>query len=144
MQVGERFGSYEVGELIGSGGFADVFLCYHRGLQTKVAVKVLHTHLSRDDAVRERFLQEAQLQWRADSDRVIQVTHVDQLPDGRPYLVMRYADLGTLHDLIRERVANHGTLFSLKETVSPGGIRRPSNLEAARPMLCTRPTEEPR
>ncbi len=120
MRVGETFGSYEVGELIGSGGFADVFLCYHQGLQTKVAVKVLHPHLSRDDAIRERFLQEAQIQWRADSDRVIQVTHVDQLTDGRPYLVMRYADLGTLHDLIRDRVATHGTLFSLKETVGIG------------------------
>lgn len=113
------FGRYETDRLIGSGSFADVFLCYHPGLETKVAIKVLHAHLARDNVVRERFLQEAQVLWRADSDRVIQVTHVDQLPDGRPYLVMRYADRGTLDDVIQQRIGA-GRPFSLKESVGLG------------------------
>ncbi len=83
------FGAYQVDRLLGSGGFADVFLCYHPGLETRVAVKVLHPHLARMPDICERFLHEAQVLWRADSDRVIQVTHVDQLPDAAP--VLRHA-----------------------------------------------------
>lgn len=113
------FGQYQTDRLIGSGSFADVYLCYHPGLETRVAIKVLHPHMARDDVIRERFLLEAQVLWRADSDRVIQVTHVDQLPDGRPYLVMRYADRGTLDNIIQDRLAG-GRVFSLAESVGLG------------------------
>ncbi|MFN3217348.1 MAG: protein kinase domain-containing protein [Acidimicrobiales bacterium] len=111
------FGAYQVDRLLGSGGFADVFLCYHPGLETRVAVKVLHPHLARMPDICERFLHEAQVLWRADSDRVIQVTHVDQLPDARPYFVMRHADRGPLDAVLAERRERTGAPPSLRETV---------------------------
>jgi serine/threonine protein kinase len=116
----ERFGIYEVNQLVGTGGFADVYLCDHAGLDTHVAVKVLHPHLARDPEICDRFLQEAQVLWRADSDRVIQVTHVDQLADGRPYFVMRYADRGSLQSFIEAQASEVGALFTLQQVVGLG------------------------
>ncbi|MEE9417744.1 MAG: serine/threonine-protein kinase [Acidimicrobiales bacterium] len=118
MAVGspERFGTYEVEELLGSGSFADVYLCFHPALKTRVAVKVLHSHLARQADLCDRFVQEAQVLWRAETDRVIAVTHVDELADGRPYFVMRWADRGTLEQLQIGR-NEAGQRFTLRETI---------------------------
>lgn len=112
----ERFGAYQVEDLLGSGSFADVYLCFHPALKTRVAVKVLHSHLARQAELCDRFVREAQVLWRAETDRVIGVTHVDELDDGRPYFVMRWADRGTLEQLQIGR-NDAGQRFTLRETI---------------------------
>jgi hypothetical protein len=52
--------------------------------------------------IRERFLSEARLLRRAGSSRVVQVYDIGELPDGRPYFVMEYADGGTLADRLTD------------------------------------------
>lgn len=94
----ERFGRYRVVRRIGSGAFASVWLARDEVLDGEVAVKVLADNWAGRVDVRERFLEEARMLRRADSDRVVRVHDIGELEDGRPYFVMTYADSGTVAD----------------------------------------------
>ncbi|WP_052357923.1 serine/threonine-protein kinase [Actinomadura welshii] len=89
-------GRYRIDRLLGSGGFASVWLGHDPELDSPVAIKILAEHWTLRTDVRDRFVQEARLLRRADSHRLVQVFDIGELPDGRPYFVMTYADRGTL------------------------------------------------
>ena len=93
-----RIGSYRIERLLGIGSFATVWLGYDASLGAHVAIKVLAENWSHDLRVRERFLDEARLLWRLDDDRIVSVYALGELPDGRPYSVMAWADGGSLRD----------------------------------------------
>ncbi|MDT0433761.1 serine/threonine-protein kinase [Streptomyces sp. NPDC005840] len=95
----ERIGRYRLGRRLGSGAFGTVWLAHDDDLDAPVAVKVLADNWSHRLDVRERFLTEARMLRKAGSDRVVQVYDIGELPDGRPYFVMEYADGGTLAEL---------------------------------------------
>jgi serine/threonine protein kinase len=80
-----------------------VWLAHDEVLESKVAVKVLAGGLIDDLDVRNRFLEEARILRRADSERLVRVHDIGELDDERPYFVMSYADLGTLSDRMRNR-----------------------------------------
>ncbi len=92
----ERIGRYAVSGRVGSGGFATVLRAIDEVLQSVVAIKVLAANWAREADMRDRFIVEARLLRRADSDRVVRVHDIGDLPDGRPYFVMTFADRGTL------------------------------------------------
>jgi len=94
----ELIGRYSVKRLLGSGAFASVWLAHDDLLDVPVAVKVLADNWSVHTDVRARFLTEAKLLRQADSDRVLRVLDIGELPDGRPYFVTSYADGGSLAD----------------------------------------------
>ncbi|WP_369264451.1 serine/threonine-protein kinase [Streptomyces sp. R35] len=94
----ERIGRYRLDRRLGAGGFGVVWLAHDDVLEAAVAVKVLSENWIDHLDIRERFLSEARLLRRADSSRVVQVYDIGELPDGRPYFVMEYADGGTLAD----------------------------------------------
>ena len=93
-----RIGSYRIERLLGTGSFATVWLGYDVSLDAHVAIKVLAENWSHDLRIRERFLDEARLLWRLDDDRIVSVYALGELPDGRPYSVMAWADGGSLRD----------------------------------------------
>ncbi|MFJ7966235.1 serine/threonine-protein kinase [Streptomyces sp. NPDC096324] len=96
----ERIGRYRLERRLGAGGFGVVWLAHDDVLDAAVAVKVLTENWVDRLDIRERFLSEARLLRKADSNRVVQVYDIGELPDGRPYFVMEYADGGTLADRI--------------------------------------------
>lgn len=96
----ERIGRYRLDRRLGAGGFGVVWLARDEVLEAVVAVKVLSENWVDHLDVRERFLSEARLLRKADSNRVVQVYDIGELPDGRPYFVMEYADGGTLADRV--------------------------------------------
>jgi len=93
-----RIGRYAVRRRIGSGGFATVWLAYDEQLDSPVAVKVLAENWTEDHHVRQRFLEEGRFLRKVESPHVVSVYDAGELDDGRPYLVMSYADQGTLAD----------------------------------------------
>lgn len=97
-----RIGKYLARRALGAGSFATVWLAYDELLDAEVAVKVLAENWSQHPDVRRRFIDEAKLLRRIDHERIVRVHDVDELPDGRPYIVMTWADRGTLHDRVRE------------------------------------------
>jgi eukaryotic-like serine/threonine-protein kinase len=93
-----RIGRYAVRRRIGSGGFATVWLGYDDQLDSPVAVKVLADNWAGDHHVKQRFVDEGRFLRRVESPHVVPVYDAGELDDGRPYLVMAYADQGTLAD----------------------------------------------
>jgi serine/threonine protein kinase len=68
-------------------------------LQSDVAVKALADNWAQRIDIRDRFLQEARILRRADSDYVVRVYDVGEV-EGTPYFVMSYADKGTVAHLL--------------------------------------------
>jgi hypothetical protein len=97
-------GRYRIDRLLGSGGFAAVWLGHDEDLDSPVAIKILADHWTLRADVRERFVQEARLLRQVDSHRLVQVYDIGELDGGRPYFVMTYADRGTME----ERLASGG------------------------------------
>lgn len=102
MPVPELFGRYRAVRRLGVGAFATVWLARDEQLDGSVAVKVLADNWASRGDVRERFLEEARMLRRADSDRVVRVHDIGELEDGRPYFVMTYADRGILADRLTD------------------------------------------
>ncbi|GLL05694.1 hypothetical protein GCM10017581_074410 [Dactylosporangium matsuzakiense] len=94
----EKIGRYRILQRVGSGAFATVWLGADDTLDALVAIKVLADNWAHHPDIRARFLQEARMMRRADSPRIVRMLDIDELPDGRPYLVMAYAAGGTLAD----------------------------------------------
>src|SRR5579884_620958 len=91
--IGLQLGNYRLQSLLGTGGFADVYLGEHLHLGTLAAIKVLHTRLTGEDA--KSFVQEARLIARLSHPHIIRVFDFD-VEDKTPFLVMDYAPGGTL------------------------------------------------
>ena len=94
----ERLGRLRRVDRIGAGGFATVWLYYDDDLDSRVAVKALADNWAQRADVRERFLDEARMLRRADSEHVVRVYDIGEV-DQTPYFVMSYADLGSLATL---------------------------------------------
>jgi len=98
VSLPNRIGRYAVRRRIGSGGFATVWLGYDDHLDSPVAIKVLADNWSDDHHVKQRFVDEGRFLRKVESPHVVPVYDAGELDDGRPYLVMAYADQGTLAD----------------------------------------------
>ncbi|KAE8764532.1 serine/threonine-protein kinase [Georgenia thermotolerans] len=93
--------SYE--RLLGSGGFADVYLYTQLMPRRPVAVKVLTAEALREQTP-EQLLAEADLMARLSSHpSIVGVHDAGRARDGRPYLVMQYCPLPSLAERVKAR-----------------------------------------
>ena len=100
---------YEIGELLGRGGMADVYKAQDIRLGRTVAIKLLRADVARDSQLQARFRREAQAVAGLNHPAIVAVydtgEHVlgDHPGDGAhvPYIVMEYVHGKTLRDLIR-------------------------------------------
>ncbi len=99
--VGDRF---LIQERMGHGGSGTLYRAEHVTLRRKVAVKVLHDELSRDDLAIERFRREATTVSEIDNEHIVEIHDFGRTSDGRLYLAMELLDGETLDEkLDREK-----------------------------------------
>ncbi|MEU4193120.1 serine/threonine-protein kinase [Kribbella sp. NPDC026611] len=101
MDQPPRIGRYSLVRRVGAGGFATVWLARDEQLDAEVAVKILSDNWVEDEDVRRRFLAEGRFLRKVDSLYVVGVHDIGEADDGRPYMVLTYADGGTLADKIK-------------------------------------------
>ncbi|GAB6984431.1 Stk1 family PASTA domain-containing Ser/Thr kinase [Nocardioides pyridinolyticus] len=101
-------GRYELGELLGRGGMAEVRKGTDSRLGRIVAVKRLRTDLASDATFQARFRREAQSAASLNHPAIVAVYDTGEEPatDGsgisQPYIVMEYVAGRTLRDILRE------------------------------------------
>src|SRR5262249_4152437 len=91
--LGERF---LVQERLGNGKSGTIYRAEHVTLRRKVAIKVLHHELSRDDLAIERFRREATSVAEIDNEHIVEIHDFGRTPDGRLYLAMELLEGETL------------------------------------------------
>jgi eukaryotic-like serine/threonine-protein kinase len=120
VSMPETLGRLQRVRRIGAGGFASVWLYRDEQLDSYVAVKALADNWAQQLDIRDRFLEEARVLRRADSDHVVAVYDIGESADGTPYFVMTYADQGTVADLLREGSLDIATTVDLIEQACRG------------------------
>ncbi len=98
-------GRYSIVRRLGGGGMGVVYQALDTLLGRDVAVKVLRSHLSEDDAFRRRFAREGRSAASLSHPNIVQMYDVGETPEGVPYIVMEYVEGETLEHRIRERGA---------------------------------------
>lgn len=97
---------YELKELIGQGGMADVYLAYDDILKREVAVKILRSSLTGDPIYITRFHREARAAASLCHRNIVEIYDVGE-EDDLYYIVMEYVRGQTLKELINKRGALH-------------------------------------
>ena len=95
--LGDR---YKLGEMIGTGGMADVYIAQDTRLARKVAVKILRSDLARDPSFVSRFRKEALAAAGLNHPGIVAVYDSGEEP--APYIVMELVSGHTLRELIHK------------------------------------------
>ncbi len=131
-------GRYKLGEMIGTGGMADVYVAEDTRLARQVAVKVLRSDLARDPSFVARFRKEAFAAAGLNHPGIVAVYDSGEEP--APYIVMELISGHTLRELIHkgERVPlkraleiGEGILAALEYSHHSGIVHRdikPANI----------------
>jgi eukaryotic-like serine/threonine-protein kinase len=94
-------GKYKVLERLGSGGMGTVFLCEHKFMRRRVAVKVLPTAKAADEASLARFYREARAVAAVDHPNIVHAYDIDQ-DEKLHFLVMEYVDGASLQEIVKK------------------------------------------
>ena len=104
-------GRYQLTRVVGSGGMGTVWLAEHTALKTPLAIKLIDSALLNRADLRARFVREAQIAARIQSEHVVKVFDHGITEANQPYIAIEWL-AGTN---VRERILKQGRL-SLVET----------------------------
>ena len=105
----DRVQNYEVITPLGAGGMAELFLARRRGVggfSRLVTLKLVHKHLVEDEAMVERFLEEARISAHIAHPNVVHVEEVGRFGDNY-FIAMEYVHGVSLSELL-QRVLERG------------------------------------
>lgn len=97
-----RVGGVSLGRLLGTGVHSTVWLGHGAPLARPVAVKILADKWAGNPAIRRDFAAAAHWSRHLVGDGLIGVLAAGALEDGRPYVIVEWADLGSLADRLRQ------------------------------------------
>src|SRR5258705_8479678 len=99
--AGKALGEYDLGEMLGQGGMATVYLAHQKSIGRTVAIKVMPSYFMGEPNFLQRFEREVKTIAGLQHPRVLPVYDYGQV-DGRPYIVMAYMPGATLSELIKK------------------------------------------
>ena len=140
--IGSTIGSYRITGLLGEGGMGAVYRATDN-IEREVAIKALHSNLTRDESRLARFRSEAVALGRLHHPNIASLFHLHE-QNGDYFMVMEFVEGQTLEDIVRAHgalspqmalaVFNDG-LKGFEHAHSKGVIHRdikPSNLMVSR------------
>jgi serine/threonine protein kinase len=99
LTAGTIVAGYRVKDLLGEGGMAAVYEAHQVSLNRVVALKILSRRMGEDDAFRERFRRECEIQARLDHPNIVPVYEAGESDYGL-WLAMRLVRGPTLRELL--------------------------------------------
>ena len=93
---------YELQELIGGGGMADVYKAQDKLLDRAVAVKILHQQYANDGEFVDKFRQEALAAAKLAHPNIVNIYDVGE-EAGSQYIIMEYVSGPTLKEVIQQK-----------------------------------------
>ena len=110
MNVGERIGDYEIVEVLGSGGMGEVFKVRNTLSGRIEAMKVLHSNLTNDKELAERFQREIRVQAALDHPHIARLNTAQLLPNAQGtsqlIMAMEYVDGESLAQMLQRGPLN--------------------------------------
>src|SRR3712207_435554 len=91
---------YSLGDLLGIGGTAEVYLAHDEVLDRDVALKILRSQHAENDEFVKLFRREARSAAALNHPNVVPVYYWGRSEDGKYYMTMEYVSGGTLKDRI--------------------------------------------
>ena len=90
---------YKIIKKLASGGMGDVYLAVHSVLESKVAIKSLHSDLVKDENFRKRFRKEGRTQSRLSHPNIVKLIDFQERKNGL-FLIMEFIEGKQLNDYI--------------------------------------------
>jgi len=120
-------GRYLIERLIGEGGMGAVYQAEHTHMRKRLAVKVLHSEMSRMPEVVARFEREAMVAAHIEHPNVAGATDFGKLEDGSFFLVLEYVEGKGLREVITEGRLDLGRAFHVARQIA-GALARAHSL----------------
>jgi serine/threonine protein kinase len=98
--INQTIGNYRVSKLLGEGGMGVVYLAQHPIIGRKVAIKLLHAVLARDQDIVSRFFNEARAIHMIAHENIVEILDFGQTTDGQPYFIMEFLEGEALSDVV--------------------------------------------
>ncbi len=117
--TGQVIGRYKVGNVIGRGGMAQVYIGEQTNIKRQVAIKVLHSYMAADDTFVKRFEREVQTIANLQHPRVLPVYDFGKFDDVL-YIVMAYMAGGTLEAVISADKLSTAKLMRYTRQIAEG------------------------
>jgi serine/threonine-protein kinase len=103
LDAGTMVGEYVIQDILGTGGFAQVYRAEHRILGRKAAVKVLSREMAASAEMVQRFIREAVVVNRIRHPNIVDIYDFGRLGDGRPYFIMELLSGRSLGAILEAR-----------------------------------------
>jgi eukaryotic-like serine/threonine-protein kinase len=98
--INQTIGNYRVTSLLGEGGMGIVYLAEHPVIGRKVAIKLLHAVLARDQDIVARFFNEARAIHMIAHENIVEILDFGQTSEGQPYFIMEHLTGESLSEAI--------------------------------------------
>lgn len=102
VELAEFEADHEIEGLIGEGGMSSVYKALNKTIGKHVAIKMLHSHLVRDEVQRKRFLQEANALFVLEHPHIVRLRNAGASSTGKPYLIMDFLQGQSLSERLKE------------------------------------------
>lgn len=112
-----KAGRYRLEEVIGVGSFATVHRAVDERLDSRVVVKMLAENHSLNPEIRERFISEGRSLRKVNDPHVVTVHDIGESERQQPYLVLQYAERGTLAERV-DHLRSRGWVASAEEVLA--------------------------
>lgn len=109
------FAHYEIISPIGSGGMGEVYLARDTKLGRQIAIKFLSEKFSQDEALLNRFIQEAKAASALNHPNILTVYEIGE-HEGQHYISSEYIDGTTLRERMKSRLSFDETLSIVVQT----------------------------
>ena len=92
IEKGTMIGEYVVEKRLDEGGMGTVYAAVHPVIHKRVAIKVLHPHVARQEEAVARFIQEARAVNAIGHPGIVDIFGFGRFIDGRHYITMEYLE----------------------------------------------------